>query len=845
MMRESIVRRSHGRSRRTDCSTPINFPGGQDVPSPWAETPVHFDGRLAAETVMLIRSMRWQTWMARQTRPRLRASEPPLRAELFSVEQLKQHGKALAAEHRIRFGQRSNVLLSRLDDNEDQLRDFNRASVAVESKRQITPAAEWLLDNAYLVEEQIQTARRHLPRNYSRELPSLADGRSVGLPRVYDIVLELISHVDAQVDAGSLSAFVDAYQSAGPLRLGELWAVPIMLRLGLIENLRRITTRLALARGDRNLADTWVDRLQDMAETQPSNLVVVVADMAESDPPLTSSFVAEFCQRLSRQTPVLHLARGWLEQRLVAQGLSMEQLIHQEGQNQAADQVSVSHTIASLRFLTAMNWKEFVESLSAVEHTLRTDPSGVYGRMDFPTRDVYRHAVEWLARHSGRTETEIAQEVVGLAEAAAAEKGSGDRAAHIGCHLIDEGRPKLERRLAVRRPWSARMEQAIRDQPVVYFVGGVCVLTALGTLGWVEAVRWYGGYGWTLGLSALLFALGSSQLAVALMNWLTMLLVQPRLLPRLESMAGIAADQRTMVVVPTMITNAEGVDRLVEALEIHFLANPDPHLHFALLTDFRDAANEIEPDDEVLLARVRVGIEQLNERHPSATHGRFFLLHRPRRWNAGERRWMGYERKRGKLAAFNALLRGGARDAFSAIVGDTAVLPQIKYVITLDTDTQLPRDAARKLVATMAHPLNRPVFDPVRGVVVAGYGILQPRVGVSLPGAGRSWFVRLFAGDAGIDPYTRAVSDVYQDLFGEGSFIGKGIYEVDAFERAMTGRFPENAVLSHDLLEACHARSGLVSDVELFEEHPARYDVDFHRRHRWIRGDWQIAPWLW
>jgi cyclic beta-1,2-glucan synthetase len=300
-----------------------------------------------------------------------------------------------------------------------------------------------------------------------------------------------------------------------------------------------------------------------------------------------------------------------------------------------------------------------------------------------------------------------------------------------------------------------------------------------------------------------------------------------------------------MVVVPTMITSIEGVDRLVETLEIHYLANPDPHLHFALLTDFRDAANEVEPDDEALLARVRGGVEQLNERHPAATHGRFFLLHRPRRWNAGERRWMGYERKRGKLAAFNALLRGGGRDAFAAIVGDTAVLPQIKYVITLDTDTQLPRDAARKLVATMAHPLNRPVFDPARGVVVAGYGILQPRVGVSLPGAGRSWFVRLFAGDAGIDPYTRAVSDVYQDLFAEGSFIGKGIYEVDAFERALTGRFPENAVLSHDLLEACHARSGLVSDVELFEEHPSRYDVDFHRRHRWIRGDWQIAPWLW
>ena len=234
----------------------------------------------------------------------------------------------------------------------------------------------------------------------------------------------------------------------------------------------------------------------------------------------------------------------------------------------------------------------------------------------------------------------------------------------------------------------------------------------------------------------------------------------------------------------------------------------------------------------------------LNRKYPSDGQDLFFLFHRPRRWNAGEGLWMGYERKRGKLMEFNALLRGGCRECFSEIVGETAILPAIKYVITLDTDTQLPRDAARQLVGTMAHPLNRPEFDAVRGIVAEGYSILQPRVGVSLPSARRSWFVRLFAGDAGIDPYTREVSDVYQDVFQEGSFIGKGIYDVDAFQRAMNGRFPENTVLSHDLLEACHARSALVSDVEFYEEYPSRYNVDIDRRHRWIRGDWQITQWL-
>ena len=286
------------------------------------------------------------------------------------------------------------------------------------------------------------------------------------------------------------------------------------------------------------------------------------------------------------------------------------------------------------------------------------------------------------------------------------------------------------------------------------------------------------------------------------------------------------------------------MESLLETLEIHYLANRDAHLHFALLTDFRDAATETLPGDAALLEQVSAGIRTLNQRYEASRADLFFLFHRPRRWNAKENVWMGYERKRGKLMEFNALLRERGRESFSAIVGESAILPSIRYVITLDSDTQLPREAARQLIGTLAHPLNRPRFDEKRGIVTEGYSLLQPRVDVSLPSAGRSWFVRLHAGDTGIDPYTRAVSDVYQDLFGEGSFIGKGIYDVDAFERALAGRFPENAVLSHDLLESVFARCALVSDVKFYEEFPARYDVDVGRRRRWLRGDWQIFPWL-
>ncbi|TAN48946.1 MAG: cyclic beta 1-2 glucan synthetase, partial [Rhodospirillales bacterium] len=349
-------------------------------------------------------------------------------------------------------------------------------------------------------------------------------------------------------------------------------------------------------------------------------------------------------------------------------------------------------------------------------------------------------------------------------------------------------------------------------------------------------------------LSALLL-LAFSQLAVSLVNWLATLLVTPHPLPRMDFSKGIPPECRTLVVIPSMLTGAETIENLIEALEVRFLANRGDNLHFALLTDLQDAGQETLPEDEPLVQLAQARIGELNRKYAVNESGskaaHFFLFHRPRRWNAQERIWMGYERKRGKLADLNALLRGAAPDSdFSLVAGDLPALSGVKFVITLDTDTELPRDAAQQFVGAMAHPLNRPYYDCQKRRVTQGYGILQPRISASLPGASRSRYARLYAGETGIDPYTRAVSDVYQDLFAEGSFIGKGIYDVDAFEQAFAGRFPENCILSHDLLEGCYVRSGLLSDVQLYEDYPARYGADVSRRHRWIRGDWQLAEWL-
>jgi cellobiose phosphorylase len=771
--------------------------------------------------------------------------EPPLRAELFSSDQMEQHGKTLAGSHKLSLGRAPDQLLTRLAENEGVLIGArNLLTEAVKMDRRIAPAGEWLLDNFYLIEEQIHTARRHLPKGYSRGLPRLLNGPSAGLPRVYDIALEIISHGDGRVDPENLSSFVAAYQTVTVLRLGELWAIPIMLRLALIENLRRVGARIAISRTDRNRADYWADQMTEIAEKDPKSLILVIADMARSNPPMVSSFVAEFARRLQGQSPALALPLTWIEQRLSESGLTIEQLVRLENQQQAADQVSISNSIGSLRFLGAMDWREFVETMSVVEQTLREDPGGVYGKMDFATRDRYRHVVEKIAKSSPLSESKVAAKAIQLARESAAKKGGDDCAAHVGFYLIDKGLAQLERSAEVRLSAPEALRIVSSRFPLLLYLGTITLITAIFTGGLLTKAHASGLHDWLLALMGVLSLLCGSHLAVALVNWLATLLATPHLLPRMDFSGGIPPESRALVVIPTMLTSAQNIEDLVEALEVRFLANRDDNLHFGLLTDFRDAREETIPEDEPLLRLARKRIEELNEKYRSAKGDTFFLFHRPRRWNPREWIWMGYERKRGKLAELNSLLRGGSRDRFSLVVGNTDILSNVKYVITLDTDTQLPRDSAWQFVGAMAHPLNRARYDEDKQRVCEGYCILQPRMAVSLPGTNKSRYARFCASEPGIDPYTRAVSDAYQDVFGEGSFIGKGIYDVDAFERALKGRLPENRILSHDLVEGCYARAGLLSDVQLYEEYPSRYSADVSRRHRWIRGDWQIARWL-
>ncbi len=757
---------------------------------------------------------------------------------------MNRYGEVVARSHKLLKAKTRDLLLKRLDVNEEKLIGVRGALIKnIRSGKTITPAAEWLLDNYYLIEEQIVIARKHLPKGYSEGLPCLAAGASCGMLRVYDIILEIISHSDGRVDIKSLSTFIAAYQKYTVLTLGELWAIPIMLRLAVIENLRRVSEKISEDMIANNLADYWAEKMIATVKENPADLILVVADMARSKPVLSGSFVATLIRELQGKGPALSLPLSWMEQQLSGMVVNSNDLVRQENQKQAADQVSIRNSIGTLRLLSATDWREFVENLSSVERVLRQDD--IYPLMDFDTRDRYRHVVESISKASPFSETEVAQKAIDLTIKQSRSGHKEKRQEHVGFYLVDKGVTQTEEAAGMRYSLRQKLIRGAKRSPFVFYSGFIIFLTLAAASGMCFIAYKYGiRSSLLLILVGVLSVLCSSQMAVSIINWLSTIFVKPELLPRMDFSGHIPPEYSTLVVVPTMLTSKSYIDYLLEALEIRFLANRKANLYFGLLTDFADADTEITSEDDELLQLASNGIKLLNVKYKEQNNDIFFLFHRSRKWNAAEKKWMGYERKRGKISVLNALIMGKSYNDFSLVIGEYSIIKRVKYVITLDSDTQFPMDAAWKLIATMAHPLNQAVYNLKKKRVTEGYGILQPRIDSAVARVPVSRYLRMHGSVSGIDPYTRVSSDVYQDLFGEGSFIGKGIYDVDVFEKSVGNVFPENRILSHDLLEGCYSRSGLISDVFLYEDNPSQYITDVKRHHRWIRGDWQAGLWM-
>ncbi len=774
--------------------------------------------------------------------------EDPFAEEIYSVERLEQFAATLAAEHEVSEGpDRGRRLLPRFEDNGRQLRAAYRILAEVASQgKPVSPAAEWLVDNFFVVDEQLRQIREDLPKRYYYELPKLITGQMQGYPRIYSLALAFIAHNDSRIDRDALQRFVRAYQTITPLTIGETWAIAISLRVALVENLRRLAVRVIAAREQREEADRIADELLDAPDEEQRTVVVGLIKQLGKRKRISGPFVVQLTQRLRDQDPDVAPLVEWFERRLQRDGQSIEHVVGIEHHRQAASQVTVGNIITSMKLLSTIDWQVFVESVCLSEPIFASDPAHIYARMDFATRDRYRHVIERIAKRTRSHELDVARRAVQLAQSAADRDRADRRRAHIGYYLIDSGLPDFEREFGYRPTLAERTERAVLNHPAIFYFGTLSLLTALILALIVTLVARAGASNVELLVAALLALIPVTDISVSFLNWDITHTLRPRVLPKLDAEAEVPVEARTMIVIPTMLTSEAVVSELIERLEVHYLANRDPQFYFALLSDFADAPFAEMPDDQALMEIALAGIERLNQRYDTSDgdEKRFFVFHRKRQWNESEEKWIAWERKRGKLEEFNLLLRGARETSFVVVGADQALLRSIRYVLTLDSDTQLPRDTARKLVATICHPLNQAELDPVERRVVRGYGILQPRIGVGLESSVRSRLARVFAGNAGIDPYSLAASDVYQDLFDEGSFTGKGLYDVDAFQEALQSRVPDNSLLSHDLFEGLYARSALVTDIVLLDDHPAKYDAWAKRLHRWTRGDWQIARWL-
>ncbi|MCY7369760.1 MAG: hypothetical protein LH479_02545, partial [Polaromonas sp.] len=763
--------------------------------------------------------------------------DPPIRAELFGAQRFEEHGWSLAKAQVVRpfaaksAGQRAQFFPRVISNIAALRRAYDYIALTSRSGHYVTPAADWLLDNFHLIEAQLQQIQEGVPHRYYADLPKLANAPLEGLPRVYGIAWAYVAHTDSVLDPVLFTAFLHAYQEVNELTLGELWALPTTIRVVLLENLRRMADRIARNKVAREVAHAVWDAPAGLGARDLDELLAQMRALG-----LERSYLTELWQRMpAERSESAHAAFAWTEQHC-HDALALIG----EGQNtQVEANLTVSNIITTLRLIGQVDWAELIEPVSHSLQVLRRVPS--FSRESELTRQQITRAMERLSQRTGHSERKVAEAVL----QAARQSNNSMAARTAGYYLIGPGRPILEALLepdavARRSPGAANRTAGSWRLPLyalTWFAGTAALLF------WAAQFR--DGPLWAVALALALLAFPASEAVAALLQRLIAESTRIQPLARLDFSGGIPAEHRVLVVVPAMLTSVESNTELAHWLALHWLASREKNAQFALLTDWADAPGETLESDSLLLEDMRARLRVLNRSYPVAASAapRFALLHRKRSWSASEGRWIGWERKRGKLEQLVRQLAGGPASAFLALSGDARLTEGTRYIVTLDSDTTLPAGTLRDLVAIAAHPLNAPQFDVKTGRVTAGYGILQPRVvpPVTAPHE-RSPFHAMFSGEGGLDPYSQGSADLYQDLFGLGTFTGKGLLHVAAVHAALDQRLPEGAILSHDLLEGAIARCGYVGDVVLIEDHPHHAGVAASRLHRWTRGDWQLLP---
>ncbi|AOY75885.1 GH36-type glycosyl hydrolase domain-containing protein [Clostridium formicaceticum] len=749
---------------------------------------------------------------------------------LLTPEELENHAKKIAKNHTVFHESRSlKHLLKRLDQNFERItfiyKSFNEA---LKHKQDLSPASEWLLDNFYKVEEQVKEVRQNLSEEKFLKLDTLNTGFLEGYPRAYAIALELLSHTEGKLEERTLISFIESYQSQRVLKIAEIWAISLMIRCALMENIRRISEKIYT----HHIA--W-RKAEEVAGLSEEEILVAVKENIQMDERVNAPYVEHLLRVLRREGVEAGAVITYLEKKLKDYNTSVKSLIEEEHREQAAKKVAIGNSITSLNIVATIDWNDIFESLSVVEKILKEDAAGVYRQLDFDSRDYYRNQVEKIAKKLKEPETRVARKAVECSHDAD-ETYEGGKRKHVGFYLLDKGRKTLFESLG-----HAAVKDSFKNKELSTYLLPIALITICILLGTILYGRQFtAGIGLSI-LIGLIVLIPASDIAVTFTNWLLTHMFPPTFLPRIEYREGITKENATLVVVPTLLPNKERVEEIMKQMEVFYLANKENYLYFALAGDYKDSDRMDLPEDQAIIDAGTKAAEKLNQKYGKNI---FYFFHRQRQFCEKQKKWMGWERKRGALVELNELIKDSKETSYKFISGNIGNLKDIKYVITIDADTQLPIDAAKKLIGIASHPLHKPIIDEEKGRVVEGYGLVQPRIGVNIESTNTSFFTKIFAGRGGIDVYTVANSDVYQDLFGRGIFTGKGIYHIDVFHKVLGEAIPDHTILSHDLLEGSYVGTGLATDFELIDNYPSKYNAYAMRLHRWVRGDWQLIRWL-
>ena len=724
-----------------------------------------------------------------------------------------------------------------------------REEILEESRRggNISHATEWIADNFHIIQDQIREIYEDLPKPFYRELPKIVDGPDRDFPRIKAIAFYIVDHSDGIINDSALQRQLQSFQKVMPLKISEIWAFPIFLRIALIHKLANLAKVVNCTQNNMHSADLiakhWHER-QKNDEFETNNFLEEVKSCIKQRPKSYRSFLISLYQHLQEHETNIAPILDWIKASLHKKEISLEEAIKCQCRNEAICQTTIANIIGSMRFISTLEWEMFFQKVSLVEKVLNNDPSKIYAMMDVQTKNQYRTQIEILGRGCSISEIEVAQVAIDQATKEIKSSINNKLTSHVGYYIVGDGALTLEKAISYKIPIIKSYTRYIKSINVFTYFLFLCLFTTLFCFSVFSFTFSNGAPLWKALILSLTFLIPASDLAVATINLFISTSITPKKLPKIDVKNGIPFEQRSFIVIPALLINHKIITQLIHDLEISYISNQDPNIFFALLTDFQDATTCNIPDDISLLEFAKKNISDLNNKYKMNKTPHFFLFQRERKWNESESIWMGWERKRGKLHEFNRLLRGATDTSYIIENVDYSFLSSIKNVITLDAGTFIPRDNGKKLIGTIMHPLNAPSIDPITNEIVNGYVILQPKVVVDLNSANATLFARYFSGHTGIDPYSTAVSDTYQDIFGEGIYVGKGLYVVDAFEQSLADKIPENYLLSHDLFEGIHSKVALVSDLELIEDYPSHYNNYIKRLHRWTRGDWQIFPWI-